>query len=166
MISRKKLHDERSQTTLIAMIYAEIYSRVVQTYGSKAAAEKLKQFGNNVSRSYYNYWRPSSSTLPGIIREISREIGGIKKLTLKRTEDGFTLSSKECPLCVEGMEIEGIHYCFPTMGILEEMLNLILRDKPKKFRYKGVVGEVTASQSCGAEECAYKYRLIEREEGD
>lgn len=162
MIPRGQLHKERSQSTLLAMVYAEVYTRVVQTFGPEGAAERLKRFGIQVAQSYYKYWQPSKSSLPAIIREISSEIGGIKKLTLKRTEEGFVLSSKECPLCVEGVEIEGIHYCFPTMGILEEILNLLFQDKPKKFRYRGVRGEVTASQSCGAEECTYTYYLIEK----
>ena len=162
MISREGLHKERSQSTLIAMVYAEVYSRVVRTYGPDGAAERLKKFGNEVARSYYEYWKPSKSTLPGIIREIASDIGGINKLTLKRTDDGFTLSSHECPLCVENLEIEGTHYCYPTMGILEEMLNQVLRDSGKKFRYKAVLGEVISSKSCGAEECVYNYKLYEK----
>ncbi len=162
MISRDKLIDEKSQTLLIAMIYVEIYTRIHEKFDEETAAQKLMEFGNKIARSYYEYYKPSKSTVSGITRELSREIGGMKNVKIRRTEDGFTVSSPDCPLCVPELEIEGPAYCYPTCGILEEYLNLIFRDNPEKYPYKAVVGTVLKSQSCGAKVCEYYYKLVLR----
>ncbi|NVM27509.1 MAG: hypothetical protein HWN65_01595 [Candidatus Helarchaeota archaeon] len=162
MIPREELLKEKSQSMLIAMIYAEIYSRVRQKFDQETAAEKLKEFGKRIARSYYEYYKPSKSSISGIARELSDKIGGMKKIKLKKLDDGFSISSNDCPLCVPEITIEGLHYCYPTMGILEEYLNLIIRDNPRKFRYERVIGSVVQSKSCGAEICEYRYKLIEK----
>ena len=162
MIPRDKLHKQRASSILIAMVYTEIYARVRQNYDEKGTAEKLTTFGNRVADDYYKHYKPKSNSISGIAREISGVIGGIKKLKLKRVEDGFTLSSKQCPLCQPEIEVEGNAYCFPTLGILEQYLNLVFRDRPEKFAYKKAIGRVLASRACGAEECVYHYQLIEK----
>ncbi|NVM52373.1 MAG: hypothetical protein HWN66_01635 [Candidatus Helarchaeota archaeon] len=164
MIPREKLHKERSQSLLVAMIYVEIYSQMQQKYDLETAAEKLKNFGRNIAKSYYQYYKPSKSSISETIRELALKIGAIKKLKLRRVDDGFTLTSTDCPLCVEDFEVEGQGpaYCYPICGILEEYLNLIFKDNPRKFRYKEAIGRVVKSKSCGADMCEYHYRLVEK----
>ncbi|MHA1278722.1 MAG: hypothetical protein ACTSQI_08625 [Candidatus Helarchaeota archaeon] len=156
------MYKERSASLLIAMFYIEVYTQLNQKYDPTVVSEKLRKLGHNVAKSYYEIWKPSSTSISGLAREISEKVGGIKKLKLKRLEDGFTLSTPDCPLCLEQIEIEGPHYCITTMAILEMYLNLVLQDHPGKFRYKHVIGTVLQSKSSGAEECVYHYRLIEK----
>ncbi len=162
MITRESLHKEKSASLLIAMFYIEVYTQLTERYDPDVVIEKLRKLGHNVARSYYEVWKPSSTSISGLAREVSEKVGGIKKLKLKRVEDGFTLTTPDCPLCLEQIVIEGPHYCIATMAILEMFLNLVLAEKPKKFRYKHVIGNVVRSKSGGSDECEYHYRLIEK----
>jgi hypothetical protein len=79
-----------------------------------------------------------------------------------RTEDGFTITTHDCPLCQSNIEVEGKQFCIPTMAILETFLNLMFNNTPWKFLYKQVIGTVKKSISSGDDECEYHYRLIRR----
>jgi hypothetical protein len=162
MISREQLHKEKGASLLIAMFYIEVYTQLTKRYDPDVVIEKLRKLGHNVAKSYYEVWKPSSTSISGLAREVSQKVGGIKKLKLKRVEDGFTLTTDECPLCLDQIVIEGPHYCIATMAILEMFMNLVLDAKPKTFRYKRVIGNVLRSKSGGSDECEYHFQLIEK----
>jgi predicted hydrocarbon binding protein len=162
MQSRSELHKEKGASLLIAMVYVEVFSRMLEKYGAEVAAEKLTTLGRNVTKTYYKYYKPHKASISGFVREIAEELAGMKDVKLKKTEDGFSISTTDCPICLPGVVIEGPAYCFPTMGIIEEFLNEIFEEYPSKFLYKKAIGRVVKSISSGATECEYHYRLIEK----
>lgn len=162
MIDREDLHQEKCASIVIAMLYIELFSQLQKKYAPSLVAEKLHGMGRNIASTYFQYYQPHKTTISGLVREIAEELAGIKNITLKRVDDGFTIATTDCPLCMPGIEIEGPHYCYPTMGILEEMINASIQARPDKFQYKGVVGSVVRSISAGADACEYHFRLIKK----
>jgi len=162
MISRKELHKAQSASILIAMVYIELFTHLTQKYDWSVVEEKLRTMGSNIAKSYYDYYLPSKSSISGIVKELSEKLAGMKYIKLKRTEDGFTISTPNCPLCQPNIEIEGPKFCIPTCTILETFLNLIFTNFPWRFPYKQVIGTVTKSISSGDEMCEYHYRLLDK----
>jgi len=162
LVSREDLHKKKGASLLIAMFYIEIFSELMKHFDVGTVEQKLRQLGENIARSYYEYYQPKESSISGLVKEIASNIGGIKKFKLTRVEDGFIVSIFDCPLCLEEIEIEGPHYCISNMAILETLVNLTLQDRPHKFRYKQIIGDIISSKSSGAEKCVYHYRLVEK----
>jgi hypothetical protein len=162
MISRKELHKAQSASILIAMVYIELFTHLTQKYDRTLVEEKLRTMGVNIAKSYYKYYLPSKSSISGIIKELAEKLAGMRHIKLKRTEDGFTISSPICPICQPNIEIEGPKFCIPTCAILETFLNLIFTDFPWKFPYKEAIGTVTKSISSGDAMCEYHFRLLRR----
>lgn len=160
MISRKELHKAQSASILIAMVYIELFTHLTQKYDWSVVEEKLKTMGSNIAKSYYEYYLPSKNTISGTVRELAEKLAGMKHIKLKRTEDGFTLSSSICPICQPNIVVEGPKFCIPTCIILETFLNLIFTNFPGKFPYKEAIGTVTKSISSGDEMCEYHFRLL------
>jgi len=158
MISRKQLHKEQAASVIIAMIYVELFSHLTQKYESSVIEEKLKTMGANIAKSYFAIYKPSKSSISGIIKEIAINLAGMKRNKLKKTEDGFTITTLDCPLCQPNIETEGPHFCTPVMVILETFLNLSF--STRQFPYKQVIGTVVKSISSGDKICEYHYRLI------
>ena len=162
MISRKELHKAQSASVLIAMVYIELFTHLTQKYDQSVVEEKLRTMGSNIARTYYDYYIPSKSSISGIIKELAEKLAGMKHIKLKRTEDGFTISTARCPLCQPNIEIEGPKFCIPTSSILETYLNLIFANFPWKFHYKEAIGTVIKSITSGDEMCEYHYRLLSK----
>lgn len=160
MISRKELHKEQAASILIAMVYMEVFSHLTQKYEWSVVEEKLKTMGANIAKSYFEIYKPSQSSISGIIKDLSTNLAGMKRIKLKRIEDGFTISTLDCPLCQPNIEIEGPPFCTPVMAIQETFLNLIFSSR--KFPYKQAIGTVLKSISSGDEICEYQYRLIKK----
>ena len=162
MISRKELHKAQSASVLIAMVYIELFTHLTQKYDHSVVEEKLRTMGSNIARSYYEYYLPSKSSISGIIKELAEKLAGMKHIKLRRTEDGFTLSTARCPLCQPNIEIEGPKFCIPVCIILETFLNLIFTNFPWKFPYTEAIGTVTKSISSGDDVCEYHFRLLQK----
>lgn len=162
MISRKELHKAQSASVLIAMVYIELFTHLTQKFDHNVVEDKLRRMGSNIARTYYDYYLPSKSSISGIIRELAGNIAGMKSIKLKRTEDGFTLSTPRCPICQPGIEIEGPKFCIPTCIILGTYLNLIFANFPWKYPYTEAIGTVLKSVTSGDELCEYHYRLLKR----
>ena len=163
MIDRSELHNKKGSSLMIGMFYIELYSELVAKFDHETAEQKLRILGYNVAKTYYDYYKPSNKSISGLVKELSTKVGGIKKIKLKKVEDGFTLSSPDCPLCLPEIEIEGPQYCIATCAILEQYLNMLFRDYPDRYpRYRECIGKVIRSRSSGSDECEYHFRLIER----
>jgi hypothetical protein len=162
MISRKQLHKEQAVSLLIAMVYVEVFTLLTQENEWSIVEEKLKTMGANIAKSYFEIYKPSKSSISGIIKDLAINLAGMKRIKLMRTEDGFTITTHDCPLCQSNIEVEGKQFCIPTMAILETFLNLMFNNTPWKFPYKQVIGTVKKSISSGDDECEYHYRLIRR----
>ena len=168
MSVRKKLINETASSYLIQMIYIEVFVYLRQKYGSMDILEgKLKEMGRRIGRTIYEYYEPPHNSITGTVKNVIRVIAGIQNVdvTKKYSEDGkeiigFSVIFKKCPLCVKEVEEEGIHYCTPTMAIIEEYGNLALRDGKIKKDFDSIEGKVAQSVSGGGDICEYYYKII------
>ncbi|MBD3229349.1 MAG: hypothetical protein GF329_14285 [Candidatus Lokiarchaeota archaeon] len=169
MSVREKLIKESASSYLIQMIYIEAYAYLRQKYGSvETLNNKLKAMGRRIGRSVFKYYKPPHKSITGNVKEIIKTIAGIQNTELKKdylegTKDlrGFSIVFKKCPLCVEEVETEGVHYCTPTMCIMEEYINLGLKAGYVKKDFNRVEGKVLKSVSGGDDVCEYYYKIKE-----
>ncbi len=164
MIPRENLIRDKGSIYLIQMIYIEVFAYLRKNLESLEVLEnKLREMGNRIGKSIYIYYKPRKFSLIKMLRDVIHVATGVKNFKIKTVKKSnkieITIIYNQCPLCVSEVEEKGVHYCIPTMAILEEYLKLAINDGKLKG-FKSVEGKVIKSVSSGDDHCEYFYKLI------
>ncbi|MHA1268523.1 MAG: hypothetical protein ACTSPY_01930 [Candidatus Helarchaeota archaeon] len=164
-MTRKDLVNDMCSRYLIQMLYVESYAYLNKKFEPDILKKKLRQMGYNISESIYKYYKPSSNTISGIVKDIYNISTGIKNVKINKnfteTEKEFTISVKKCPLCTYELREAKVFYCTQIMAIIERYLNLSIQDNRIKRPVKQIIGKVLKSVSSGDDACEYHYKIIE-----
>ncbi len=161
-LSRVELVDMKVHNTLFTTFYVQIVSLMKEKYGIEGAIEALRQIGEGVAVTMWNYVKPAkTNSIKAIIADIA-SFGfyysiDIKKVIDDRGREGFLLVDKNCPICWEGVIEKDIPYCCIIDGFLEQYL-LIARENG--YEIPQVQVRVEKSKATGDEACIHRVTIL------
>ncbi|MHA1264758.1 MAG: hypothetical protein ACTSRS_05930 [Candidatus Helarchaeota archaeon] len=156
-LSRTELAEMKVHNTLFTTFYVQIVSLLKERYGVVGAINALRQIGEGVAVTMYQYKRPSKThSLKKVINEIS-QFGFYYTLNIKVEPDGLRLIDKDCPICWEGVIEKDIPYCCIIDGFLERYLILFQEEYGTIPR---IQVRVRKSKAMGDEYCEHFVKYL------
>lgn len=163
--TREDFLKEKGAASLISILYLEAFALIKQHYGNEGATERLIKMGHVIAQSYYEYYKPPKKKLVSIIKDIVKNIIGLKGVKIKETrtptEIRISLNVPDCQLCMPEVSVQDVHFCTPSMAIIENIVNLMLADGLVKKPFQTFSGEVLKSVSTGNDHCEWYYKVVE-----
>jgi predicted hydrocarbon binding protein len=151
-ISRAELADLKVHNTLFTTFYVQIVSLLKENYGVGGAINALREIGEGVAFSMWNFKKPKkTNSLKKIISEVSN-FGFYKAVSYETREDGLLVIDKDCSICWEGVLEKDIPYCCIIDGFLEKYLLLAFDED---YDIPKVQVRVIKSKATGDEQCEH-----------
>ena len=130
---------------------------------------KLRKMGQNIARTYIQYWRPTnlinSSNLKDVITTIYQKIlNSSVSIEINQVESLIKIQDYKCALCkyhYNDMEIAG---CEIILGMVSEIISLISQESHDSSSIFLEPYDVTESRAYGNKTCIqlYKYKIGEK----
>ncbi|MFX0024044.1 MAG: hypothetical protein ACFE9S_17080 [Candidatus Hermodarchaeota archaeon] len=163
--SRKELIE--TEATMNQMRNAVYHlARLMEKNGIKKSKEKFRRMGQNIAKTYYNYWKPTSvvtlSNLKDVITTIYQKVlNSAISIEINENERIVKVRDYNCALCkyhYEDVEIAG---CEILLGLVSELINLISTETNNNIHLLLIPYEVIESRAYGNKSCIqlFKYKL-------
>jgi hypothetical protein len=140
--------------------------RLMEKNGIKDSKEKLRKMGQNIAKTYINYWKPTDvitlSNLKDVITTIYQKVlSSTVSIEINEIERTIKVQDYNCALCkyhYEDIEIAG---CEILLGLVSELINLINKETSSSKQLLLNPYEVIESRSYGNKSCSqlFKYKL-------
>jgi hypothetical protein len=140
--------------------------RLMEKNGIKDSKEKLRKMGQNIAKTYINYWKPTDvitlSNLRDVITTIYQKVlSSTVSIEINEIERTIKVQDYNCALCkyhYEDIEIAG---CEILLGLVSELINLINKETSSSKQLLLNPYEVIESRSYGNKSCSqlFKYKL-------
>ncbi|MFW9942312.1 MAG: hypothetical protein ACFFFT_14840, partial [Candidatus Thorarchaeota archaeon] len=128
--------------------------------------EKLREMGQNIAKTYIQYWKPTDSVnlsnLKDVISTIYQKIlNSSPSIELNDTDQLVRVRDQNCALCkyhYDDIEIAG---CEIILGMVSEIISLISKESNDISSVVFEPYEVIESRAYGDKTCiqVYKYKL-------
>ncbi|MFX0006091.1 MAG: hypothetical protein ACFFA7_15595 [Promethearchaeota archaeon] len=163
--SRKELIE--TEATMNQMRNAVFHlARLMEKNGIKNPKEKLRKMGQNIAKTYINYWKPTDvitlSNLKDVITTIYQKVlSSTVSIEINEIEGIIKVRDYNCALCkyhYEDIEIAG---CEILLGLVSELINLINRKTSGNKQLLLNPYEVIESRAYGNKSCSqlFKYKM-------
>jgi hypothetical protein len=140
--------------------------RLMEKNGIKDSKEKLRKMGQNIAKTYINYWKPTDvitlSNLRDVITTIYQKVlSSTVSIEINEIERTIKVQDYNCALCkyhYEDIEIAG---CEILLGLVSELINLINKETSSNKQLLLNPYEVIESRSYGNKSCSqlFTYKL-------
>ncbi len=144
-------------------------ARFMEKNGVTDLKKKLRKMGQNIARTYIQYWRPTNlintSNLKDVITTIYQKIlNSSVSIEINQVESLIKIQDYKCALCkyhYNDMEIAG---CEIILGMVSEIISLISQESPDPSSIFLEPYDVTESRAYGNKTCIqlYKYKIGEK----
>ena len=166
--SRKELiQTEATMNQMRNAIYG--LARFMEKNGVTDLKNKLRKMGQNIARTYIQYWRPTNlintSNLKDVITTIYQKIlNSSVSIEINQVESLIKIQDYKCALCkyhYDDMEIAG---CEIILGMVSEIISLISQESHDPSSIFLEPYDVTESRAYGNKTCIqlYKYKIGEK----
>lgn len=167
--SRKELI--QTEATMNQMRNAVFHlARLMEKNGIENSKEKLRKMGQNIAKTYINYWKPTEvitlTNLKDVITTIYQKVlHSAVSIEINEIEKVIKVRDYSCALCkyhYEDVEIAG---CEILLGLVSELITLISKESQGSTPLILKPYEVIESRAYGNKSCiqAFKYKM-EKEE--
>ena len=146
-----------------------ILASFMEKNGVSNLKEKLREMGQNIAKTYIQYWKPTDSVnlsnLKDVISTIYQKIlNSSPSIELNDTDQLVRVRDHNCALCkyhYDDIEIAG---CEIILGVVSEIITLIGKESNDIASVVFEPHEVTESRAYGDKTCiqVYKYKLGRR----
>jgi predicted hydrocarbon binding protein len=155
-LSRTELAEMKVHNTLFTVFYVQIVSMMKEKYGTQGAIDALRQIGEGVATTLYNYIRPiKTNSLAALISYIV-DFAFYYPVLIKKIDDGLMVYDKNCPICWEGVIEKDIPYCCIVDGFLEKYIAMTHEENSE---IPIVEVHVVKSKATGEKYCQHKVKL-------
>ncbi|MFX0133688.1 MAG: hypothetical protein ACFFDN_08595 [Candidatus Hodarchaeota archaeon] len=121
-----------------------------KNYNNGLILTTLKQMGSNIAENYFKFWKPNSTELHAILKEIYEFIF-YKKVKINSQNKTIIVTQKNCPFCkYERLDV-GIAGCTIILGVIQKFC--------ENFHLPNLDGKVIASKTLGNKKCIHQYTL-------
>ncbi|MHA1277570.1 MAG: hypothetical protein ACTSRC_03180 [Candidatus Helarchaeota archaeon] len=158
-LSRVELVDMKVHNTLFTAFYVQIVSLMKEKYGVEGAKDALRQLGEGVALTMFEYRKPvKSKSLKKIINDIA-DFGFYYSVQFENLKDqeGFLIIDNNCPVCWAGIVEKDVPYCCIVDGFLEQYLILA---HEKGYQIPKVRIRATKSKATGDEYCEHMVEIL------
>ncbi len=166
--SRKELIE--TEATMNQMRNAVFHlARLMEKNGIKNSKERLRRMGQNIAKTYIDYWKPTEiitlSNLKDVITTIYQKIlNSSVSIEINENERIIKVRDYNCALCkyhYEDVEIAG---CEILLGLVSEVINLISKEGNNSTQLLLDPYEVIESRAYGNKACIQliKYKMGKR----
>ena len=146
-----------------------ILANFMKKNGATDFKDKLRKMGQNIAKTYIQYWKPTDSVnlsnLKDVISTIYQKIlNSSPSIELNDTDQLVRVRDHNCALCkyhYDDIEIAG---CEIILGVVSEIISLISEESNDISSVVFEPYEVTESRAYGDKACIqlYKYKLGRR----
>ena len=167
--SRKEL--VQTEATMNQMRNAIFHlARLMDKNGIQDLKERLRRMGQNIARTYINYWKPieviNITNLKDIITTIYQKVlNSTPNVEIDESNEVITVRDHSCALCkyhYDDIEIAG---CEILIGFVSEFINLISKESTELSSIILKPSEVIESRAYGNKLCIQKYNYLKNREG-
>ncbi len=144
-------------------------ARFMEKNGVTDLKNKLRKMGQNIARTYIQYWRPTNlintSNLKDVITTIYQKIlNSSVSIEINQVESLIKVQDYKCALCkyhYDDIEIAG---CEIILGMVSEIISLISQESHDPSSIFLEPYDVTESRAYGNKTCIqlYKYKIGEK----
>jgi len=144
-------------------------ARFMEKNGVTNLKNKLRKMGQNIARTYIQYWSPTNlintSNLKDVITTIYQKIlNSSVSIEINQVESSIKIQDYKCALCkyhYDDMEIAG---CEIILGMVSEIISLISQESHDPSSIFLEPYDVTESRAYGNKTCIqlYKYKIGEK----
>jgi predicted hydrocarbon binding protein len=136
--------------------------RLMNKNGIKDSKNKLRKMGQNIAKTYINYWKPieivNFMNLKNTITTIYQKIlNSSPTIDIYESKNLIIIRDNSCALCkyhYDDIEIAG---CEILLGLVSEFINLINKDSNESSSIFLDPNEVIESRAYGNKTCIQKY---------
>jgi preprotein translocase subunit SecA len=165
--SRKELIEtDATMNQMRNSIY--ILARLMEKNGISDLKQKLRKMGQNIARTYLQYWIPidtvNFSNLKDVITTIYQKVlNSSISIEIDNVENVVKVQDYRCALCkyhYDDVEIAG---CEIILGLVSEFINLLNKKSNEQAKIILKPEEVVESRAYGGKSCIqlFKYKIGE-----
>ncbi|MFX1390230.1 MAG: hypothetical protein ACFE9Z_09230 [Promethearchaeota archaeon] len=167
--SRKELIE--TEATMNQMRNAIFHlARLMDENGIKDSKNRLRRMGQNIARTYINYWKPieiiNLTNLKDTIATIYQKIlNSSPKIEINESNKTITVQDYSCALCkyhYEDIEIAG---CEILLGLVSDFINLISKESQESSSIFLKPNNIIESRSYGNKSCIQSFKYTIGKEG-
>lgn len=141
-------------------------ARLMQRNGIQNSKDHLRRMGQNIAKTYINYWKPTDvinlANLKDVITTIYQKIlNSAISIQINEIEKSINVQDYRCALCkyhYKDVEIAG---CEILLGLVSEFINLINNESYEPSSIFLEPYEVLESRAYGNKKCiqVFKYKI-------
>jgi len=158
------LFGKKARVLVAQMTYPDLVNFLLQYHSPEQAEEDLRDIANRICKKLLEMWKPKSTTLLNLTRELLGLIwgGNIILKVIQRDDQKRPILvqfiDKDCKLCKSGeevLEVKGLHYCSAVSGFVEYLLNHMAQQGTMKLKFKSADVRTTSSKGSGDKQCIH-----------
>lgn len=141
-------------------------ARLMEKNGIENSKERLRKMGQNIAKTYINYWKPteaiSLSNLKDAITTIYQKVlNSAVSIEINDNERLIKVRDYNCALCKYHYEDIKIAGCEILLGLVSEMITLINKETSNNAQLLLNPYEVSESRAYGNKSCIqlFKYKF-------
>jgi hypothetical protein len=166
--SRKELIE--TEATMNQMRNAVFHlARLMEKNGIENSKERLRKMGQNIAKTYINYWKPteaiSLSNLKDAITTIYQKVlNSSVSIEINENERLIKVRDYNCALCKYHYEDIKIAGCEILLGLVSELITLINKETSNTAQLLLNPYEVSESRAYGNKTCIqlFEYKMEKR----
>ncbi|MFW9827856.1 MAG: hypothetical protein ACFFEY_09705 [Candidatus Thorarchaeota archaeon] len=167
--SRKEL--VQTEATMNQMRNAIFHlARLMDKNGMLDLKDRLRRMGQNIARTYINYWKPidiiNITNIKDIITTIYQKVlNNTPNVEIDELNKVITVRDNSCALCkyhYDDIEIAG---CEILIGFVAEFINLISKGSTDLSSIILKPSEIIESRTYGNKICVQNYKYLKNREG-
>ncbi len=144
-------------------------ARLMEKNGIENSKERLRKMGQNIAKTYINYWKPteaiSLSNLKDAITTIYQKVlNSAVSIEINDNERLIKVRDYNCALCKYHYEDIKIAGCEILLGLVSEMITLINKETSNNAQLLLNPYEVSESRAYGNKSCIqlFEYKIEKR----
>jgi hypothetical protein len=159
--SRKELvESDATMNQMRNSIY--ILARLMERNGIKDSKERLRRMGQNIAKTYLNYWRPTDivdlNNIKDVVSTIYQKVLN-SSVSIEIDDYGkiITVQDHRCALCKYQYSDIQIAGCEILLGLVSEYINLLNKDSHSSSSIFLKPNEVIESRAYGNKLCIHSF---------
>ena len=143
-----------------------VLSRLMEKNGIHDSKDRLRRMGQNIAKTYFNYWKPTDFVTLNNVRDVittiyQKVLNSVVSLEINESEKEIKVQDYKCALCkyhYNDIEIAG---CEILLGFVAEFISLISEQSSKPPSIVIEPYEVNESRAYGNKSCihVFKYKI-------
>jgi len=167
--SRKELI--KTEATMNQMRNAIFHlARLMEKNGIQDSKDKLRRMGQNIARTYLNYWKPTDiitlTNLKDVITTLYQKVlNSAVSVEIDELEKVVNVQDYRCALCKYHYNDIDIAGCEILLGLVSEFISLISKESYETSSIFLEPYEVAESRAYGNKSCIQIFKYVIGKEG-